>query len=81
VVPVAPSAPATNDATHTVAPGEHLWSIAATTVAVRTGRAIDDLSPGDIAPFWASLVERNRARVRSGNSSLVYPGEVLELPT
>ena len=79
VVPVAPSAPATA-ATHTVTLGDNLWSIAAATIAVRSGRSVEDLSPADIAPYWARLVERNRARVRSGNPSLVYPGEVLELP-
>jgi hypothetical protein len=86
LAPVAPVTPApapdtpAPDATNTVAPGEHLWSIAATTVAARTGRSVESLSPADIAPFWASLVERNRARLRSGNPSLVYPGEVVELP-
>ena len=79
VVPVVPPATATA-ATHAVTSGEHLWSIAAATIAVRTGRSIEALSPADIAPSWARLVERNRARVRSGNPSLVYPGEVLELP-
>jgi hypothetical protein len=85
VVPVVPFPPAVPlpprpEATHTVAPGEHLWAIAAATVAARTGRAVDVLSPADIAPFWIRLVERNRSRVRSGNPSLVYAGEILELP-
>jgi hypothetical protein len=77
----APTAPArVPDATHTVMAGEHLWSIAAATVAARTGRSVEALAPADIAPFWVRLVERNRARVRSGDPSLVYPGEVVELP-
>ena len=86
VVPIAPFTPAPAptapgaEGTHTVTAGEHLWSIAAAAVAARTGRSAEDLSPADIASFWVRLVERNRARVRSGNPSLVYPGEVLELP-
>jgi hypothetical protein len=91
VVPVVPVTPApaplassppspASEATRTVSAGEHLWSIAASTVAVRTGRSVEALSPADIAPFWARLVERNRSRIRSGNPSLVYPGEVVELP-
>ena len=76
-----PGSPApTSEVTHRVTPGEHLWAIAAATLATRTSRPVAALSPADIAPFWTRLVERNRARVRSGNPSLVYPGEVLEVP-
>lgn len=79
-VPEVPPSVPSPDGTHTVRPGEHLWSIAAATVAARTGRSADALSPADIAPFWKRLVERNRGHLRSGNPDLVYPGEVLELP-
>lgn len=82
-LPVEPAPPAparVPDATHTVMAGEHLWSIAGATVVARTGRSVEALAPADIAPFWVRLVERNRARLRSGNPSLVYPGEVVELP-
>jgi hypothetical protein len=77
--PPPPSAPSTG-ATHTVAPGEHLWSIAAARVAVRTGRAADDLTSAEIAPYWSRVVEMNRSRLRSGDPSLVYPSEIIELP-
>jgi hypothetical protein len=80
VAPAPSAPPPVPDATHTVMAGEHLWSIAAATLAARTGRLVEALAPADIAPFWVRLVERNRARVRSGNPSLVYPGEVLEVP-
>ncbi|HMG25443.1 MAG TPA: hypothetical protein VKH36_01370 [Acidimicrobiia bacterium] len=83
VVPVTPppTAPAPRpEATHTVTAGEHLWSIAAATVAARTGRSAETLSPAEVAPYWGRVVEDNRDRLRSGNPSLVYPGEVLELP-
>ena len=64
--PASPPAPAPV-ATHRIAPGEHLWSIAA-------GHA------ADVAPYWRSLVELNRPHLRSGDPDLVYPGESIELP-
>src|SRR5262249_62155547 len=79
--PPPPTAPAPRpEATHTVTAGEPLWSIAATTVVARTGRSAETLSPAEVAPYWGRVVEDNRDRLRSGNPSLVYPGEVLELP-
>lgn len=58
-------------AVHVVAAGESLWTIAAVRVA-----------PGaDVAPYWARMVEANRATLRSGNPNLIYPGEVVELPS
>jgi LysM repeat protein len=81
VVPIAPPAPApTAGATHTVARGEHLWSIAARQVATAIGKPPADLAPADIAPYWLRVVEVNRPRLRSGNTNLVYPGEIIELP-
>jgi hypothetical protein len=83
LVPPAPPAPLptpTAGATHSVTPGEHLWSIAAERVATSTGRSPADLSPADIAPYWVRVVEINRPRLRSHNPNLVYPGEVVELP-
>jgi hypothetical protein len=86
VVPIAPPAPATpppsptTGATHTVARGEHLWSIAARQVATATGNPPADVAPGDIAPYWRRVVEVNRPRLRSGDPNLVFPGEVVELP-
>jgi hypothetical protein len=75
VVPPAPmpppasptSPPPSAVATHRIAPGEHLWSIAA-------GHATD------VAPYWRRLVELNRPHLRSGDPDLVYPGESIELP-
>ena len=86
VVPVVPPAPVaplpapTAGATHTVATGEHLWSIAAGQVATATGKPPAGLSPAEIAPYWRRVVELNLHRLRSGNPNLVYPGEVVELP-
>ena len=81
VVPIAPPPPApTAGATHTVARGEHLWSIAARQVATATGKPPAHLAPADIALHWLRVVEVNRPRLRSGNPNLVFPGEVVELP-
>ena len=85
-VPTAPPALATPPpsptagATHTVARGEHLWSIAARQVATATGKPPADVAPADIAPYWRRVVEVNRPRLRSGDPDLVFPGEVVELP-
>ncbi|MGH9033301.1 MAG: LysM peptidoglycan-binding domain-containing protein, partial [Acidimicrobiia bacterium] len=57
-------------AVHVIAPGESLWTIAAAQVAPEA----------DVAPYWAQVVEANRATLRSGNPNLIYPGEVVELP-
>jgi hypothetical protein len=79
VVPIVPSAPAAG-ATHTVARGEHLWSIAADQIATATGKPAAVLAPADIAPYWLRVVEVNRPRLSSGDPNLVFPGEVVELP-
>jgi nucleoid-associated protein YgaU len=52
--------------------GEHLWSIAAS--------HLGDGTIADVAPYWRRLIAHNRARLRSGDPDLVYPGEVVELP-
>jgi resuscitation-promoting factor RpfA len=78
-----PPAPATSPPTsarHVIAPGDHLWSIAARHLAASTRRSIADLTPEDIAPYWRRVVEHNRLRLRSGDPDLVYPGEEIELP-
>jgi hypothetical protein len=67
-------------ATHTVARGEHLWSIAAGHVATATGKPRADVAPADVAPYWRRVVAVNRPRLRSGDPNLVFPGEVVELP-
>jgi hypothetical protein len=76
----APPAPVAAAATRTIAAGEHLWSIAAEQVARASGRAPTELAPADVAPYWTRLCMLNVGRLRSGNPSLVYTGEVLELP-
>jgi hypothetical protein len=65
---------------HTIAPGEHLWGIAAVRLGAATGRDPASIPVEDVAPYWTRLCMTNAPHLRSGNVSLVYPGEVIELP-
>jgi hypothetical protein len=73
--PLAPDGPVT---TVTLGPGDHLWSVAARTLAAAWGRAP---SEREVAPYWRLVVERNRALLPNpGDPDLVFPGEVVHLP-
>jgi nucleoid-associated protein YgaU len=65
---------------HVVAPGEHLWGIAAAHLAARSGREASALAPEEIAPYWTRLCMVNAERLRSRDPNLVHPGEVVQLP-
>ena len=66
------------DATWTVAPGDHLWSIAERVLAGAWGRPPAD---AEVVPFWEAVVERNRPSLADpGNPDLLFPGQVLTLP-
>jgi nucleoid-associated protein YgaU len=72
--PPAPESPRT----WTIAPGEHLWSIAQDVVAEHLGRRPTDR---EIDPYWRTLVEVNRPRLADPSvPDLVFPGQVLEVP-
>jgi nucleoid-associated protein YgaU len=74
--PSPPPVPAV--ATITLAPGDHLWSVAARTLAMAWGRVPAEL---EVAPYWRLLVELNRARLPNpADPDLVFPGDVLQLP-
>lgn len=61
---------------YVVMPGDSLWSIAESTVETRDPAA----SGADVADYWRRLMEANVGRLRSGDPSLIYPGETIELP-
>jgi hypothetical protein len=63
-----------------VAPDESLWTIAAVHVAGATGRDAGTVDDAEVAGYWARVVDANRDALRSGNPSLIYAGEVIELP-
>lgn len=55
-----------------VAPGESFWSIAEEVVVERLGRPATE---GEVAGYWARLVEANRDRLVTADPDLVYPGQ------
>ncbi len=61
---------------YTVRAGDSLWRIAESNVAA----VAPDASEGDVSLYWTRLVEANRATLRSGDPSLIFPGEIVALP-
>ena len=73
-----PIAIATSAATTVVVEkGDHLWSISADHLEATTGK---EPSAAEITPVWVEVIEANRARLRSGDPDLIYPGETVVLP-
>ncbi len=58
-----------------VQPGDHLWGIAAATVAERGG-AVDHMT---VTRYWLKLIEFNSDAV-GDDPDLIYPGQVIRLP-
>lgn len=62
----------------TVAPGEHLWGIAHHTLAAAWARPPTD---DETATYLDALIATNQERLPvPGNSDLIFPGQVFELP-
>jgi nucleoid-associated protein YgaU len=57
--------------------GDSLWLIARARLTDASGRA-----PGEteVANYWRAVIAANRPTLRSGDPSLIYPGEILVLP-
>jgi len=70
--PTGPDAPPSSSPTHTVAPGESLWSI--TAHLLPTGSA-----PAQIAQDWPALYRANTEAI-GADPSLIRPGTVLSVP-
>lgn len=66
----------TEAAVYTVEAGDSLWTIAER----RMHEALPDAGSAEVAHYWARLVDANRESLRSGNPSLIFPGEIVELP-
>ena len=58
-----------------VEPGDHLWGIAAATVAERSGSE----DHREVARYWLKLIEANADTV-GDNPDLIYPGQLIRLP-
>jgi hypothetical protein len=71
------SAPRPPARTHVVAVGENLWVIARAALVARGNPAPDEVA---IARYWHRVVADNRPTLRSGDPSLIYPGEMVVLP-
>lgn len=63
-----------------VRPGDNLWGLAAEALAAATGRPRATLGDAEIAPYWRTVCDANRASLRSGDVNLIYPGERVVLP-
>jgi hypothetical protein len=64
--------------TWTVRRGDHLWSIAERTLAVRHGAAPSDEA---VRRYWVELISTNRHRLADpDNPDLIFAGQVLLLP-
>jgi hypothetical protein len=57
--------------------GDSLWLIARATLTHATGRRPGDT---DVARYWRAVIAANRPTLRSGDPSLIYPGEIVVLP-
>ena len=75
--PAVAEKPGAAPATYTVTPGDTFWSIADQTLRA-AGHDPDD---GAIIPYWRSLIEANRDRLRARDEpDLIFPGQVFVLP-
>ncbi len=63
--------------THTVVPGDNLWAIAADHLEKVWGRVPSIVEVGN---YWDQVCSINQPRLQSGNVSLIYAGEIIELP-
>jgi hypothetical protein len=64
--------------TWTIARGEHLWAVAAETLADSWQRMPTD---AEVAPYWHQLIETNRGRlIDSTNADYVLAGQTFVLP-
>jgi nucleoid-associated protein YgaU len=63
---------------HVVVRGDNLWLIARAEV----GRVSGTDQPADtqIALYWRRVIAANRTTLRSGDPSLIFPGELVQLP-
>jgi hypothetical protein len=57
--------------------GDNLWLIARAALERGSSARVDD---SEVARYWRTVIAANRATLRSGDPSLVFPGEIVTLP-
>jgi hypothetical protein len=77
--PVAATAPAPQAAPEDwlVSPGESFWEFAEQQLATHWSRPPTD---AEIVPYWHTLIEANRSRLRTGDPNLIFPGQRFVVP-
>ena len=70
--------PDVTPSSHTVQPGDSLWSIANSTLSSASGRAP---APAVLARYWWQVVAANRGQLPDpANPDLLFPGDLVHLP-
>lgn len=77
-LPVALSGREADAATVTVVEGDHLWKISEQHLRTHLGREPTD---PEVSPYWRKVISHNIGHLRSGDPDLIYPGELIGLPS
>jgi hypothetical protein len=75
--PVPATAPPAPVARVVVRAGDNLWLIARASLANASGRRPSD---AEVARYWRAVIDANHSTLRSGDPSLIFPGEIVTLP-
>jgi nucleoid-associated protein YgaU len=77
--PVPTQVPAAHPAAEhvVVRAGDNLWLIARAALERTSTARVDD---SDVARYWRTVIDANRSTLRSGDPSLIFPGEIVTLP-
>ena len=77
-IPSAPPVAAPARSAHRVVAGDSLWSIAHAELRRRAHGA--PIADRDVAHYLRRVIAANHDRLRSGNPSVIFPGEIVALP-
>jgi hypothetical protein len=78
--PVTPPGPVRAPRTVVVRAGDSLWTIAAEVAATEQERPAEAVPVADVAARWLAIRDANGTRLRSGDESLIFPGEEIVVP-
>ena len=74
---VRPTPPVATGGRAVVRTGDNLWAIARSTLTRASGTPPTE---GEVARYWLTVIAANRSTLRSGDPSLIFPGEIVTLP-